>query len=89
VTAAFDRFANWLTQMFKAVDQLFAVWIRGFFFVWLNMGELPSADETLSAFVGRMAILNHRWALRAEKIIDFLMTQPGHCRRAIERDDDD
>ena len=85
----FDRFSNWLGRMFVCLDQLFAVWVRGFFYVWMNRGGLPSADETISAFVGRMAILNHPWALRAEKVIDFLMTQKGHCRRAIGHDDND
>ena len=89
VTAIFDRFSNWIGRLFIALDQLFAVWVRGWAYVWFGSGELPSADETLSAFIGRMAIAGHKWALRAEKIIDFLMTQPGHCRRAVARDDDD
>lgn len=88
-SAIFSRFSDWFGRMFVAVDQLFCVWLRGWFFVWFGMGGLPSADETLSAFVGRMAILNHPWALRAERVIDFLMTQKGHCRQAIGRDDDD
>ena len=89
IAGIFDRFSVWFGRMFIALDQAFAVWVRGFFFVWFNMGELPSADETLSAFVGRNAILNRRWALIAERVIDFLMTQKGHCRAAISRDDDD
>jgi hypothetical protein len=82
----FDRFVNWLGRMFIALDQLFSVWARGWLYVWLGKGGLPSADETLSSFVGRMAIAGHRTALIAEKAIDSLMGRPGHCRRAIVRD---
>lgn len=84
----FDRFATWLQVMFTCLDQLLSCWVRGFVFVWLG-GEKPSADETLSAWVGRCAIAGSRIGLIAEKVIDFLMTQPGHCRRAIARDDED
>lgn len=89
VTAIFDRLSNWLGRMFVCCDQMVAVWLRGWAYVWFGLGELPSADETLSAFIGRSAIAGKPWALKAEKLIDFLMTQPGHCRRAVERDDDD
>lgn len=82
----FDRFATWVQVMFVACDQWLACWIRGFVFVWLG-GEKPSADETLSAWVGRCAIAGYRAGRIAEKVIDFVMTQPGHCRRAIARDD--
>jgi hypothetical protein len=87
--AIFGRLSDWLGRMFVCADQMFCVWLRGWFFVWFGMGKLPSADETLSAFVGRMAMLNHPWALRAERAIDFLMTEKGHCRAAIRRDDND
>jgi hypothetical protein len=75
--------------MLVCVDQLAACWLRGWFYVWLGMGELPSADETMSAFVGRNAIAGRPWALVAEKVIDFVMRQPGHCRAAIGHDDQD
>jgi hypothetical protein len=88
IAAIFDRFSNWLGAMLTCLDQLAAVWLRGFGYVWFG-GELPSADETISAWVGRNAIAGNRAALIAEKVIDFLMTQPGHCRRAIARDDED
>jgi hypothetical protein len=61
--AIFGRLSDWLGRMFVCADQMFCVWLRGWFFVWFGMGKLPSADETLSAFVGRMAMLNHPWAL--------------------------
>lgn len=89
MTEIFNRFANWFERMLICLDQLFACWLRGWFFVWFNKGELPSADETLSAFVGRYAEAGQRWAIIAEKVIDFLMQNPSHCRRAIQRDDSD
>jgi hypothetical protein len=89
ITAIFDRFSNWAGRMFDSADQLLCVWIRGWSFVWFGIGELPSADETISAWVGRNAIAGNRAALVAEKVIDFLMMQPGHCRAAIARDDND
>lgn len=84
--AWFSRIADCLLTLFTCVDQMFCVCLRSPFYI-VRGGERPSADETLSAFVGRMAILNHPWALRAERVIDFLMTQKGHCRAAISRDD--
>jgi hypothetical protein len=84
----FDRFSNWFGSFFDAIDQLLAVWIRGWSYVWFGIGELPSADETISAWVGRNAIAGNRIALIAEKFIDFLMGA-GHCRGAIARDDND
>ena len=89
LAAIFDRFSNWIGRLFTGLDQLAAVWIRGFSYVWFGIGELPSADETISAWVGRNAIAGNRIALIAERVIDFLMTQPGHCRRAVSRDGQD
>jgi hypothetical protein len=85
----FDRFSNWFERLFTCLDQLLAVWLRGWFYVWLGWGELPSADETLSAFVGRHAIMGQPWALRAENIIDAMMLAKGHCREAVQRDKND
>jgi hypothetical protein len=89
IPAIFDRFSNWIGRLATSADQLFCVWVRGWGFVWFGIGDLPSADETLSAFVGKQAIAGKKWALIAEKVIDFLMTQKGHCRRAIARDGQD
>lgn len=83
------RLLAWTGRMLVCADQLLACWLRGWFYVWLGRGELPSADETLSAFVGRHAIAGKRWALVAERVIDAVMTQRGHCRAAIARDDED
>lgn len=85
--AIFSRLADWSLRMFATLDQALCVWIRGFGYVWFGIGELPSADETISAWVGRNAIAGNKAALIAEKVIDFVMTQKGHCRAAIARDD--
>ena len=85
LTNAFDRFSDWFDTFLTACDQFAAVWIRGWLYVWFN-AEKPSADETISAWVGRNAIAGRPWALLAEKIIDAIMITPGHCRRAVERD---
>lgn len=46
-------------------------------------------DETISSAVGRKAMAGRKWALRAERIIDWLFErlgeEPGHCRRMIEK----
>lgn len=75
------RLFQWFEVMFVAVDQLFATWVRGWVFVWLN-GDKPNPDETLSSWVGRNAVEGHRAALIAEATIDFFLGQ-GHCRLAI------
>jgi hypothetical protein len=82
------RLGAWTLRMLIAIDQLIGCWLKGWCYVWIG-GELPSADETLSAWVGRKAVEGKRWALIAEKIIDKIMLHPGHCRLAIENDDRD
>lgn len=46
-------------------------------------------DETISSAVGRKAIRGVRWALVAERAIDWLFERlgdkPGHCRRMVEK----
>ena len=48
-------------------------------------------DETISSTVGRKAIEERRWALLAERVIDWLFLrltgQAGHCRANIEWDE--
>ncbi|SNS52995.1 hypothetical protein SAMN06295912_108109 [Sphingomonas laterariae] len=52
-------------------------------------GPVPDPDETISSKVGRMAVRGRRWALIAERVIDWLFERlgeaPGHCRRNIGR----
>jgi hypothetical protein len=76
------RLKAWGRQMLIGIDQLLGCWLRGWFFVW-GRGECPSADETISSWVGRKAIAGKHWALVAEKLIDRIMGA-GHCRRSIE-----
>lgn len=59
---------------------------------WLNCllaGNNP--DETISSAVGRKAIRGVRWALRAERVINWIFAAlgdgPNHCRRMIEWDE--
>jgi hypothetical protein len=40
-------------------------------------------DETTSSRVGRAAMEGKRWAIVAEKIIDFFLGA-GHCRDSLE-----
>lgn len=83
------RLRGWLWQWLIAVDQLAHVWCAGWLYVWLGRGECPSADETISSRVGRSAVAGAGWALKAERVIDWLAEQlgdaPGHCRRHIEK----
>ena len=71
--------------MFICCDQLLGCWLRGWYYVWLG-GEAPSADETISAWVGKRSVEGKRWAKIAEKVIDWIFS-PGHCYRAIATDD--
>lgn len=85
------RLVSWLWQFLIALDQLVQVWVSGWLFVWLGVGDCPNADETISSRVGRNAMAGRRWALVLERIIDRLAiwcgSPPGHCRRAIEYDE--
>lgn len=82
------RLLAWLRELLIALDQLAHVVLGGPKY-WIVGGPVPSADETISSKVGRMAIRGKRWALVAERVIDWLFEllgeQPGHCRREIER----
>ena len=44
-------------------------------------------DETISGNVGYNAMQGKRWALWAEKVINFIMRSPTHCRDSIEYDE--
>lgn len=59
-----------------ALDQVFNCLLGG-----------NNPDETISSAVGRKAIKGVRWALVAERVIDWLFealgAEPGHCRRNI------
>lgn len=77
------RLLLWLWQLFLTVDQFFAVWLRGWRYVWFG-GELPYAEETISSWVGKRSAEGHRWAGIAEKLLDALFCE-DHCRVAHAR----
>jgi hypothetical protein len=77
------RGGAWLWQLLICLDQLFATWLRGWWYVWVG-GELPNADETLSSFVGRRSLAGQGWARIAERALDAIFGT-GHCRRSIGR----
>jgi len=85
--AWFSRLSDCFLVLWVCLDQFFCVAVRSPFYI-VRGGEKPSADETLSAYVGRQAILNERWALIIEKLIDAVLGK-GHCRAAIGHDDND
>ena len=75
-------------QLLVSIDQLAQVVLVGAAYLLRLTDVCPSADETISSYVGRGAIAGRRWALIAERIIDLLFVQlgeePGHCRRNVE-----
>lgn len=81
------RLCRWLREVLISLDQLLHVILGGPKYL-IRGGPVPSADETISSKVGRRAIAGARWALTAERVIDWLFVQlgegPGHCRRMIE-----
>jgi hypothetical protein len=79
------RFRLWFHQLLIALDQLFHVLFFGPTYCLFGE-ELPMADETISSKVGRYAIEGRPWALRLEKVIDWLFWE-GHCRESIEWDE--
>lgn len=83
-----SRLAIWTRELLISLDQLAHVVLGGPKYL-VRGGPCPSADETISSKVGRMAIRGKRWALVAERAIDWLFErlgeEPGHCRREIER----
>jgi hypothetical protein len=69
-----------------ALDQLLYVSLAAPFAA-AGLSEAPRPQETISSFVGRSALLRHRWAHLAERLIDGLfwaLGEPlGHCRASI------
>lgn len=69
---------RYLLNVAIAVDQLINTILRG------------RPDETISSRVGRNAMEGDRWALIAEKVINFIFDRLGdynHCRNRIEWDE--
>lgn len=83
-----SRLAAWLRQILVSIDQFAQVVIVGLFFVIGLAATCPSADETISSYVGRAVIRGALWARPVAFLIDglfFLLgAGPDHCRRNVE-----
>lgn len=75
-------------QLLVSVDQFAQVVIVGAGYIFGFTSICPSADETISSYVGRGQIRGARWARAAAAVIDGLFIllgeDPGHCRRNVE-----
>ncbi len=79
-----NRLAAVALQCLIALDELVQVAIRSP--IYLVTGHnLPSAHETISAWVGMSAALGKGWAIEAQKLIDAIFGQ-GHCARAANHE---
>ncbi len=82
------RLRDVIQQVLVSIDQLAQVLLIGAAYLLHLTDTCPSADETISSYVGRGAIRGRRWALIAEAVIDRLFVllgeAPGHCRRNVE-----
>lgn len=82
------RAARLARQLLVSIDQLAQVVLVGFFYV-LNVTDVcPSADETISSYVGRGELRGVWWAKLLAPPIDGLFVllgeEPGHCYRNVE-----
>jgi len=77
-----------LRQVLISIDQLAQVLIVGPLYVLGLTAACPSADETISSYVGRGQLRGAWWARAAAPAIDTLFVllgeEPGHCRRNVE-----
>jgi hypothetical protein len=85
--AVIRRLGLWLITVAICLDQLGQVLIRGPKFVLFD-GARPSADETISDWVGQCADAGLPLARLTQKLIDAVLGS-GHCQRAIGDDDRD
>jgi hypothetical protein len=81
------RLGIWTLRMLICLDQLLGCWLRGWWYVWIG-GDPPSADETISHWIGQAADDGKPWAVVAQQLVDALLGA-GHCQRAIAHDDRD
>lgn len=84
----FRRILHWLRQLLVSIDQLAQVLIVGLFYVLGLTTACPSADETISSYVGRGQMRGALWARAIAPVIDAIFVllgdRPGHCRRNVE-----
>lgn len=82
------RLRSVIRQLLVSIDQLAQVVIVGAFYIAGLAASCPSADETISSYVGRGQMRGARWALILAPMIDRLFIllgeAPGHCRRNVE-----
>ncbi|MEG8040507.1 hypothetical protein QP166_14570 [Sphingomonas sp. LR60] len=75
-------------QLLVSIDQLAQVLVVGLFYIAGLTATCPSADETVSSYVGRGQLRGARWARILAPVIDRLFIllgeEPGHCRRNVE-----
>lgn len=75
-------------QLLVSLDQLAQVLIVGLIYVVGLTTICPSADETISSYVGRGQLRSAWWARLLAPAIDALFVllgeEPGHCRRNVE-----
>ncbi|MEH3103428.1 MAG: hypothetical protein PGN12_05935 [Sphingomonas phyllosphaerae] len=75
-------------QLLVSIDQLAQVLAVGLFYIAGLTAVCPSADETISSYVGRGQLRGAWWARILAPAIDRLFIllgeEPGHCRRNVE-----
>lgn len=75
-------------QLLVSIDQLAQVMLVGVIYVVGLTAVCPSADETISSYVGRGQMRGARWARILAPAIDGLFIllgeASGHCRRNVE-----
>jgi hypothetical protein len=69
-----------LLQSVIALDELAQVFIRSPIYIVTGY-NLPSAHETISAWVGASAALGRPWAIETARLLDDIFGK-GHCARA-------
>ncbi|WP_343050816.1 hypothetical protein [Sphingomonas jinjuensis] len=83
-----ERVGEVLVQILISLDQLAQVLVVGAFYAAGLAPLPPSADETISSYVGRGQQRGARWAGPVAWAIDGLFVllgaAPGHCRRNVE-----
>lgn len=82
------RLADVVRQLLVSIDQLAQVVIVGAAYLLHLTDTCPSADETISSYVGRAQLRRAWWAEIVAPLIDGLFVllgeAPGHCRRNVE-----
>lgn len=77
-----------LRQLLVSIDQFAQVAIVGVAYITGLTSVCPSADETISSYVGRAELRGARWGKIAAAFIDCLFIllgeAPGHCLRNVE-----